>query len=109
MEETGWINGGQAADSQTWKGLFDMLYGDFIAESHSYILWPTLLHPSEIHKSPMAKRQPAESAAGCQVPSSGTCTAVGLPHGPLARSFALWFLFLPQLSHGLLVRVSHWV
>lgn len=88
-----------------------MLCGDFIVDSHSYILWPRLSHPLEIHELPIAQRQPAESAAGCQVPYGGIVllhSSGPAPMDPLLGALLCRF-FLSQLSCGLLVRVSHWV
>ena len=88
------------------RGLFDMLCGDFTVEPHRYILWPTLLHPSEIHESPMAKRRPADLAAECQAPYGGTCSTPqqwACPMVPLLE-ISLWIFSLPTLPLG----VSPW-
>lgn len=103
--EDGWVLVGRWQKTSGWKwrrGLFDMLCGDFIVEPHSHILWLTLPHPSEIHESPMAKRRPAESTAvsGAIWWNLYYSTAVGLPHGPLARRFALWIFLPPTLPLG---------
>jgi hypothetical protein len=85
------------------RGLFDMLCGDFTVEPHCYILWP---NTSASFRNPrITYGQEAASRFGSRV--SGALwrnlfysTAVGLPHGPFARRFALWIFSLPTLPLG---------